>query len=43
MTDPFFIDLTISSVISKGAFFPGINAVVIIISTSYAYFLKSSA
>jgi hypothetical protein len=37
ITDPYLIALTASSYIKVGAAFPGIKAVLIIISTSLAY------
>lgn len=43
ITDPLRINPTISSVIVIGAFLPGIRAVVMMMSTSAAYFLNSSA
>lgn len=42
ITEPGFIAFTCSSKINSGASFPGINAVVIIISTSLAYFANNS-
>lgn len=40
-TEPLFMESTISLVISLGASFPGIKAVVIIMSTSLAYLANS--
>ena len=42
MTLPGFIDCTISAVISFGAGFPGMRAVVMMMSTSFACFAKVS-
>lgn len=41
-TEPLFMALICSSNIKMGAFFPGIKAVVMIISTSFAYFANKS-
>ena len=42
MTLPCFIDLTMSSVISLGAGLPGISAVVMMMSTSFACLANTS-
>jgi len=42
ITEPGFIESTISFKINFGAGLPGIKAVAIIISTSFAYFLNNS-